>query len=103
MNLRIELNSRQGIKIYEFDYIQNLLLVNGKAVEKDISRLYADIMELIKTWPKELKNLEIVDGLSLKISYREKGKEIIHNFINKFPENFDELSLILEEVENAVE
>lgn len=101
MDLEIVLDSMSGIKSYLFNYLENVCQVNGENVDKDARKIYAEIMNLLREWPKELENKDVVDGMVCNISYREKGQDIKHIYQNKFPENFDELLNLLEGVENA--
>lgn len=101
MDLEIVLDSMSGIKSYLFNYLENVCQVNGENVDKDARKIYAEIMNLLREWPKELENKDVVDGMVCNISYREKGQDIKHIYKNQFPENFDELLNLLEGVENA--
>ena len=78
MDLEIVLDSMSGIKSYLFNYLENVCQVNGENVDKDARKIYAEIMNLLREWPKELENKDVVDGMVCNISYREKGQDIKH-------------------------
>ena len=99
MNLQIRLFSMSEIRDYEFDYLSNTLKFNGEVIKKDIQTDFVELMGIIKPWNKSLINENVVDGLVCEIKYREAGKEKEISFINDFPENFEEMLYILDNIE----
>lgn len=88
------LHSSMNLKI---DYDNQSAELNGEKFDLKIKPFVSNLTRIVSSWESEMKNDSIKDGISYFVHIKKDGK--VYNFDgeNKFPDNFDEFILLLEE------
>lgn len=105
MKILIDVNS--GFKRLSIiaDKTKNIFTANGKNVNADIDRFIFRVCDTILKWPmlleSDIKNIN--DGTTVIIFYEYKSSKRKYKFINKLPNDYYKLEILLDEVKNCVE
>lgn len=88
----------QNYKNQDIFYADNdSLYLNGEKQKYNAGAFIFEVMSLIKDWPQKLYNPAISDGLKCEIDV----DGLKYSWINKFPQDFEELESILRRVKNV--
>ena len=79
------------------DYDNQSAELNGEKFDLQIKSFVRDLTRIVSGWKNEMKDNTINDGLSYFVHIKKDGKVYKFDGLNKFPDNFDEFMLLLEE------
>jgi len=84
---------------------QNIFTANGNPINFDIMRFMFKVCDITMKWPISLKNKNktIKDGTKVVILIEDDKQRKIMKYINKLPEDYYKLEILLDEVSNNVE
>ena len=79
------------------DYEKQSAELNGEKLNLEIKPFVRDLTRIVSSWQNEMKESSVQDGISYFVHIKKDGKIYKFDGLNKFPDNFDEFILLLEE------
>ena len=90
-------NLRKSVNL-NLDYTTSTATLNGKPINLDVRNFMNKICEITSSWEEKMINENILDGLSYFVYIQKDGKIKKYEGQNKFPKNFSQFIILLDEV-----
>lgn len=99
MRIKILLVGMDKTDKYIFNCNSSEYTHNGSETKAFDSQIFLENFKtIIKGWPTFLINTEVQDGMLCKIKIKKDDAKKEFNFSGQYPENFDQLLILLNEV-----
>jgi len=100
MKIKIYMNNlKENHVLYVNDKKRDFVLADTKETSYKARRFILKVCDMVKDWPSELKDENILDGLEYKIVIKKsENEQKSFTFKNKFPKDIYRLELLFDEV-----
>ncbi len=101
IKIKMGISSLSGSEVVTLDNKKNIATYNGLAVGTDARKYIQQLFGIIGFWDNKMVDDSVCDGLSYFVYIKNNGKNIKYQGKNKFPFNFNQFLLLINEVKNG--